>query len=162
MILFSLPCAANPLSLLGPKDADMSTPEKRLDCRIGVPPSAAQDNALPARAPDGTHIMRFDDGAATIRTPMSGQVDAMRDNQFFITRVGEGAPGKFESTLPLTALSNGVGTRLDETDRNTAVNVLLAESMATDAYKGIHNTRVNRDPPQRPAEMEGLPFTIVQ
>ncbi|SNR44463.1 transporter substrate-binding domain-containing protein [Paracoccus sediminis] len=161
-IQFSVPYAANQLSLVGPKDADLSTPETLSQYRIGVPRSAAQDTALTAIAPEGTNIMRFDDDAATIQALMSGQVDAVGGNQFYITRIEEGAPGKYENKMPLTALYNGVGTRLGEADWNQSVNAFLAEFMATDEYKGIYNTWMNMDPPQMPAEMEGVPFTIAQ
>ena len=40
-IQFSVPYAANQLSLVGPKEADMSTPEKLVDYRIGVPREGA-------------------------------------------------------------------------------------------------------------------------
>ena len=161
-IQFSVPYAANQMSVVGPKDADMSSADKLADYRIGVPRSAAQDTALTALAPEGTNIMRFDDDAATIQALMSGQVDAVGGNQFYITRIEQGAPGKYENKLPLTALYNGVGTRLGEADWNQAVNAFLTEFMATDEYKGIYNTWMNMDPPQMPAEMEGVSFAIAQ
>ena len=161
-IQFSVPYAANQMSVVGPKDADMSSADKLADYRIGVPRSAAQDTALTALVPEGTNIMRFDDDAATIQALMSGQVDAVGGNQFYITRIEQGAPGKYENKLPLTALYNGVGTRLGEADWNQAVNAFLTEFMATDEYKGIYNTWMNMDPPQMPAEMEGVSFAIAQ
>ena len=91
-IQFSVPYTANQMSVVGPKDADLSTPESLADYRIGVPRSAAQDTALTAMAPEGTNIMRFDDDAATIQALMSGQVDAVGGNQFYITRIEAGAP----------------------------------------------------------------------
>lgn len=161
-IQFSVPYAANQLSVVGPVDADLSSADKLVDYRIGVPRSAAQDNALTAMAPEGTNIMRFDDDAATIQALMSGQVDAVGGNQFYITRIEEGAPGKYENKLPLTALYNGVGTRTGEADWNSTVNAFLADFMATEDYKTIYNTWMNMDPPQMPTEMEGVPFAIAQ
>ncbi|WP_347138677.1 transporter substrate-binding domain-containing protein [Paracoccus sp. SSK6] len=161
-IQFSIPYAANQLSVVGPKDADLSTPESLANYRIGVPRSAAQDTALTALAPEGTNIMRFDDDAATIQALTSGQVDAVGGNQIYITRIKAGAPGKYENKMPLTALYNGVGTRLGEADWNSSVNTFLAEFMATDEFKGIYNKWMNMDPPQMPAEMEGVPFAIAQ
>ena len=64
--------------------------------------------------------------------------------------------------MPLTALYNGVGTRLGEADWNQTVNAFLTEFMATDEFKGIYNTWMKMDPPQLPAEMEGVPFAIAQ
>ncbi|WEF23036.1 transporter substrate-binding domain-containing protein [Paracoccus sp. S3-43] len=161
-IQFSVPYAANQLSVVGPKDADLSTPESLANVRIGVPRSAAQDTAVTAIAPSGTNIMRFDDDAATIQALMSGQVDAVGGNQFYISRIEEGAPGKYENKMPLTALYNGVGTRLGEADSNQTVNAFLTEFMATDDFKGIYNTWMHMDPPQLPAEMDGVPFAIAQ
>ncbi|WP_295042981.1 transporter substrate-binding domain-containing protein [uncultured Paracoccus sp.] len=161
-IQFSVPYAANQLSVLGPKDADMSTPETLSQYRIGVPRSAAQDTALTAIAPAGTNIMRFDDDAANIQALLSGQVDAVGGNQFYITRIEAGAPGKYETKLPLTALYNGVGTRMGEADWNQTVNTFLGEFMATEDFKGIYNTWMHMDPPELPAEMDGVPFTVAQ
>lgn len=161
-IQFSIPYAANQMSVVGPKDADLSTPESLANFRIGVPRSAAQDTALTAIAPAGTNIMRFDDDAATIQALMSGQVEAVGGNQFYITRIEAGAPGKYESKLPLTALYNGVGTRLGEADWNQTVNEFLTTFMTTDDFKGIYNTWMHMDPPRLPAEMEGVSFTIAQ
>lgn len=159
-IRFSIPYAANQMSVVGPKDADLSAPESLAGCLVNVPRSAAQDTALTALAPEGTNIMRLDDDAAAIQALMSGQVDAVGGNKFYINRIEGRAPGKFDNKMPLTALYNGVGTRLDEADRNQTVNAFLTEFIATAQFKGIYNTWMNMDPPPLPAEMEGVPFTI--
>ena len=42
------------------------------------------------------------------------------------------------------------------------MKAFLTDFMATDELKGIHNICMKMDSPQMPAEMEGVPFTIVQ
>ena len=113
------------------------------------------------RIAEGTTIMRFDD-EATIQALMPGQVDARGGNQVCITRIQEGASGKFENKTPPAAPDDGVGARLGEADWNQAANAFLTEFMAPQAFTGIHNARMKMDPPQLPTKMEGVPFTIVQ
>ncbi|MDT1061039.1 transporter substrate-binding domain-containing protein [Paracoccus sp. CPCC 101403] len=157
---YSVPYAANQISVVGPKDVDMSTPESLKGHVFGVPRAAAQDTALTALAPEGTEIRRFDDDAATIQALLSGQVEGVGGNQFYITRIEQAAPGKFENKLPLTALYNGVGTRLGEADWNESVNGFLTEFMKTDEFKAIYNKWMHMDPPELPASIEGVQFTV--
>lgn len=159
-IQYSQPYAANQISVVGPKDMDLSTPESLKGHVFGVPRAAAQDTALTKVAPEGTEIRRFDDDAATIQALISGQVDAVGGNQFYLTRIEPAAPGKFENKLKLTALYNGAGTRLGEADWNEAVNGFLAEFLKSDAYKAIYNKWMHMDPPEFPAAMDGIPYSV--
>ena len=157
---YSQPYAANQISVVGPKDMDLSTPESLAGHRFGVPRAAAQDTALTAVAPAGTEILRFDDDAATIQALLSGQVDAVGGNQFYMSRLEAAKPGAFANQLGLTALYNGVGTRLGEADWNESANAFLDAFMKSDEYKAIYNKWMHMDPPEFPAEMEGIPYTV--
>lgn len=158
-IQYSMPYAANQISVVGPIDMDLSTPESLAGHTFGVPRSAAQDTALTAVAPDGTNIMRFDDDAATIQALMSGQVEAVGGNQIYIQRLEAAAPGKFENKLPLTALYNGAGSRLGEADWNEALNAFLTEFRTSDEYKVIYQKWMQLTPPEFPAALEGVPYS---
>lgn len=161
-IQYSKPYAANQMSVVGPKDVDMSTPESLAGHVYGVPRAASQDTALTKVAPEGTEIRRFDDDAATIQALISGQVEAVGGNQFYIQRIEQAAPGKFENKLPLTRNYNGVGSRLTETDWNETLNTFLEGFMKTPEYAAVYNKWMLMDPPEFPASMEGIPYTVQQ
>ncbi|WP_347269036.1 transporter substrate-binding domain-containing protein [Paracoccus sp. (in: a-proteobacteria)] len=159
-IQFSIPYAANQLAVVGPADMDLSTAQSLGGHRIGVPRASAQDTALTAIAPSGTDILRFDDDAANIQALLSGQVEALGGNQFYIQRLEQAKPGQFKVQLPLTALYNGVGTRPGEKDWNEQVNAFLTEFMKTPEFAAIYNKWMHMDPPELPATMDGVPFTV--
>ncbi|MTH36530.1 transporter substrate-binding domain-containing protein [Paracoccus limosus] len=159
-IQYSQPYAANQMSVVGPVDMDLSAPEKLAGHVFGVPRAASQDTALTAVAPSGTEIRRFDDDAATIQALLSGQVEAVGGNQFYINRIETAAPGKYKVQLPLVEHYNGVGTRLGEQDWNQTVNAFLDEFMKSPEYKAIYNKWMNMDPPKYPATMEGISYSV--
>jgi len=160
-IQYSRPYAANQLSVVAPKDMAAASGEDLAGKRVGVPRAAAQDTALTAGAPDA-NIMRFDDDAATIQAMLSGQVDAVGGNQFYIQRLEEARPGVYENKMPLTVLYNGAGSRLGEADWNEALNAFLESHMASDAYKAAYDKWMHLTPPEFPAQMEGVPYSIAQ
>lgn len=160
-IQYSRPYAANQLSVLAPKDMAAATAEDLAGKRVGVPRAAAQDNALTAQAPDAD-ILRFDDDAATIQALLSDQVEAVGGNQIYIQRLEAARPGVYENKMPLNVLYNGAGSRLGETDWNEALNGFLESHMASDAYKASYDKWMQLAPPEFPAQMDGIPYTIAQ
>lgn len=161
-IQYSQPYAANQMSVVGPAELDLMTAESLSGHIFGVPRAATQDLVLTEMAPEGTEIRRFDDDAATIQALISGQVDAVGGNQFYITRLEEAAPGKFKVQLPLTRSYNGVGTRLGEADWNETLNGFFDEFLQTPEYKAIYAKWMQLDPPEFPASMDGIPYTVQQ
>ena len=157
---YSQPYAANQMSVVGPVDLDLSAPDKLPGHKYGVPRAASQDTALTAIAPAGTDILRFDDDAATIQALLSGQVDAVGANQFYLDRLEQAAPGRYKVQLELVRHYNGVGSRLGEKDWNESLNAFLDQFMQTDEYKAIYNKWMHMDPPDFPTEMEGIPYTV--
>ena len=160
-IQYSRPYAANQLSVLAPKDMAAATAEDLAGKRVGVPRASAQDNALTAAVPNA-EIMRFDDDAATIQALLSGQVDAVGGNQIYIQRLEAAKPGVYENKMPLTALYNGAGSRLGEADWNEALNSFLEAHMTSDAYKATYDKWMQLTPPEFPAQIDGIPYTIAQ
>lgn len=160
-IQYSRPYAANQLSVVAPKEMAAGTGEELAGKRVGVPRASAQDNALTAQAP-GANIMRFDDDAATIQAMLSGQVDAVGGNQIYIQRLEAARPGVYENKMPLNVLYNGAGSRLGETDWNEALNGFLESHMASDAYKAAYDKWMMLVPPEFPAEMDGVPYTVAK
>lgn len=159
-IQYSIPYAANQLSVVAPKTVKITTAADLSGQTIGVPRASAMDNSLTAIAPSGANILRFDDDAANIQALLSGQVEAVGANQFYLQRLETARPGVYENKLPLTALYNGAATRLGEKDWNDAVNAFLVEFMKSDEYKAIYQKWMKLDPPAFPESLPSIPFTV--
>lgn len=84
----------------------------------------------------------------------------MGGNQFYIQRIEARAPGRYENKIPLTALYNGAGSRLGEADWNGELNAFLAGFIQSPEYAEIYQRCMQLDPPEFPAEMEGVPFAV--
>lgn len=158
---YSIPYASNQLSVVAPKEMALKSPEQLADVRIGVPRSSAMDNAVTALAPEGADILRFDDDAANIQALLSGQVEVVGGNQFYLQRLETARPGVYENTIPLLALYNGVGSRLGEADWNAALNDFLATFLKTPEYAAIYQKWMHLDPPAFPESLPNIPFTVV-
>lgn len=159
-IQYSIPYAANQLSIVAPKDMTVAGPADLGGKAVGVPRASAMDTNFTAMAPGNVTIRRFDDDAANIQALLSGQVDAVGANQFYTQRLETAAPGKYENKFGIGALYNGAGTRQGEKDWNEAINAFLADFMKTDEYKAIYKKWLHLDPPEFPASLEGVPFTV--
>ena len=77
-------------------------------------------------------------------------------------RLEAARPGVYENKMPLTALYNGAGSRIGEADWNEALNGFLESHMASDAYKATYDKWMQLTPPEFPAQMDGIPYTIAQ
>lgn len=159
-IQYTQPYASNQISIVAAKDTKVTEAADLAPLNIGVPRAAAQDSAATAVAPAGTNIMRFDDDAATIQALLSGQVNAVGANQFYLQRLETARPGVYESKINLIALYNGAGTRMGEADWNQSINAFLTEFIASDEYKAIYDKWMHLPPPSFPASMEGIPYTV--
>lgn len=159
-IQYSIPYASNQLSLVAAKDTKIAGSADLAGLSIGVPRSSTQDKALTDIAPAGAEVLRFDDDAANIQALLSGQVQAVGANQFYLQRLEAAKPGAYENKFPLTALYNGVGTRLGEKDWNEALNAFLADFIKTPAYAAIYQKWMKLDPPTFPESLPDIPFTV--
>ena len=158
-IQYSKPYAGNQLTVVAPKDMKADTAEDLAGVKVGVPRSAAQDKALTEQAPKAD-IMRFDDDAATIQALLSGQVQAVGGNQIYIQRLEAAKPGVYENKMKLNVLYNGAGSRLGEKDWNEALNSFIDTYTKSDAYKDVYQQRMMLTPPEMPASMDGIPYTV--
>jgi polar amino acid transport system substrate-binding protein len=159
-VQFSKPYVANYITLTAPKatvvkaDADMGK------LVIGVPRSSVQDTQITQHAPAGTTIRRFDDDAATIQAMLSGQVDAVGGNMFYLQRLNAQKPGMFEDKLEFTRLYNGACGRLGDRELNTALNAFIDKITADGALAGPYQKWMGMAPPKFPAALDGIPFTV--
>ncbi len=159
-IQFSKPYAANDIVLVAPKSTAIKTAADMKNFVIGVARSSAQDTAVTKAAPEGTTIRRFDDDAATIQAMLSGQVQAVGANQFYPVRLNKAQPDTYERKLDFLRQYNGAGTRLGQKEWNEAVNAFIDKIKANGELAKIYQTWMGFAPPEFPASIEGVPFTV--
>jgi polar amino acid transport system substrate-binding protein len=157
-VQYSKPYVANSIYLVAPKTTAVKSDADLAKLVIGVPRSSVQDTEVTTHAPAGTTIRRFDNDAATIQAMLSGQVQAVGANVFYVKRLNEAAPGTYENKLEFKPLFNGACSRLDDKDLNTALNAFVDKiknngELANIQQKWMGGTMLNF-----PASVEGVPF----
>lgn len=158
-VQFSKPYVANIIGLVAAKTTVVKTNEDMGKLVIGVPQSSIQDTQVTKNAPASTTIRRFADDAATIQALVSGQVQAVGGNMFYVDRLNQAQAGTYENKLEFQRLYNGACTRLGETEINAAVNAFIDKIKANGELKTIYNKWIKLDPPEFPASLDGIPFT---
>lgn len=158
-VQFSKPYVANIIGLVAAKSTVVKTNEDMGKLVIGVPQSSIQDTQVTKNAPATTTIRRFADDAATIQALVSGQVQAVGGNMFYVDRLNQAQPGTYENKLEFQRLYNGACTRLGETEINAAVNAFIDKIKTNGELKTIYNKWLKLDPPEFPASLDGIPFT---
>lgn len=159
-VQFSKPYVANVISLVAAKTAAIKANADMKNFVIGVPRASSQDGQVTKNAPEGTTIRRFDDDAATIQALLSGQVDAVGGNMFYVQRLDEAKPGMFENKLEFGRLYNGACTRLGDKDLNTTVNAFIDQIIANGDLAKPYRKWMHMEPPPFPTSVEGVPFTV--
>ena len=129
-VQFSKPYVANAIVLIGPKNAEIKTNADMAKFTIGVAKGAAQDTQVTKNAPAGTTIRRYDGDAPSVQALVSGQVQAIGGNIFYMDRVEKARPGEFENKLEFQKLYNGACTRLGEKEMNASLNAFIDEIRA--------------------------------
>ena len=158
-VQFSKPYVANIITLVAAKTANVKTNADMKALTIGVPRASVQDAQITKNAPEGTTIRRFDDDAATIQALVSGQVDAVGGNMFYVERLGQAKPGMFENKLEFTRLFNGACTRLGDKELNAAANTFIDQIRTNGVLKNAYTTWMKQEPPASfPDAVEGVPF----
>lgn len=159
-VQYSVPHAGNDITLVAPKTAKIAGPEDWHGLKIGVPRSSVVDTAATKLAPADAEIYRFDDDSANIQALLSGQVDAVGANQFYVQRLNDAKPGVYEDKMKLQVFFNGVGTRLGEKDWNEAINTFLVAYRQTPEYAAAYEKWLHRKAPNYPETLDGIPFYI--
>lgn len=161
-VQFSQPYAENTLFVTAAKSTDLPDLAALADKSVGVPRSTPMDTILTAEAPSETTIQRFDDDAANIQALVSGQVEAVGSNQFYIQRLEAARPGEFENKFPIGALYQGIASRLGESDWNAAANEFLDSFTASDGFDAAYAEWLQVPVPQLPDAIDGVSFTVAQ
>ncbi|MBP2448807.1 transporter substrate-binding domain-containing protein [Rhizobium leguminosarum] len=159
-VQFSKPYVANAIVLIGPKSAEIKTNADMAKFSVGVAKGAAQDTQVTKNAPEGTTIRRYDGDAASVQSLVSGQVDTLGGNIFYMDRVEKARPGEFENKLEFQKLYNGACTRLGEKEINAALNTFIDKIKANGELKTVYDKWMKVPVPQFPEKLEGIPFAV--
>ena len=158
-VQYSKPYVANIITLVAPKATVIKTNADMGKVAIGVPRASVQDTQITKNAPEGTTIRRFDDDAATIQALVSGQVQAVGGNMFYVQRLNQAKPDTYEDKLEFTRLYNGACTRLGEKEINASVNAFIDQIKSNGELAKIHEKWMKLPLPSSfPETMEGVPF----
>jgi polar amino acid transport system substrate-binding protein len=158
-VQFSKPYVANTIVLIGPKNAEIKKNEDMGKFTIGVAKGAAQDTQVTKNAPAGTTIRRFDGDAPSIQALVSGQVQALGGNIFYMQRIEQARPGEFENKLDFQNLYNGACTRLGEKEINAAINTFIDKIKANGELQKIYDKWMKVPVHKFPDSLEGITFT---
>lgn len=156
---YSKPYAANVMQVLGKKSMKIAGPSDLTDVPLGVPKASTQEIVLTEMAPKAK-FLRFDDDSSTIQALLSGQVDAVGANQFYLARVEELRPGVYENKFPIKTNYNGAGTILGDKAWNETVNKFLDQINSNGKLAELYRKWMKLDPPAWPASLEGIPFAV--
>lgn len=159
-VQYSKPYVANAISLVAAKSTEIKTNSDMKNFVIGVPRSSAQDTQVTKNAPEGTTIRRFDDDAATQQALLSGQVQAVGANIFYVTRLNQSKPDGFEDKLEFSRLYNGACCRLGDKVMNEALNSFIDKVRADGELNKVIEKWLHRPMPDFPASVDGVPFTV--
>ncbi|MBY3277884.1 transporter substrate-binding domain-containing protein [Rhizobium laguerreae] len=157
-VQFSKPYVANAIVLIGPKSAEIKTNADMAKFTVGVAKGAAQDTQVTKNAPAGTTIRRYDGDAPSVQALVSGQVETLGGNIFYMDRVEKARPGEFENKLEFQKLYNGACTRLGEKEINAALNTFIDEIKANGELKAVYDKWMKVPVPEFPETLEGIPF----
>lgn len=159
-VQFSEPYVANIIELVGPKSATIKTPADMKNFVIGVPTGSTQDIDITKEAPAGTVIRRFNDDAATIQALISGQVQAVGGNMFYLQTIDKAKPGVYENKLEFTRLYNGACTKLGDKALNATANAFIEKIKANGVLAKAYQKWMGMKPPVFPKSVPGIPFTV--
>ncbi|MGO6672647.1 transporter substrate-binding domain-containing protein [Rhizobium leguminosarum] len=157
-VQFSKPYVANAIVLIGPKSAEIKKNDDMAKFTVGVAKGAAQDTQVTKNAPPSTTIRRYDGDAASVQALVSGQVETLGGNIFYMDRVEKARPGEFENKLEFQKLYNGACTRLGEKEINAALNTFIDKIKANGELKTVYDKWMKVPVPEFPEKLEGIPF----
>ncbi|MGO6814347.1 transporter substrate-binding domain-containing protein [Rhizobium leguminosarum] len=157
-VQFSKPYVANAIVLIGPKKAEIKTNADMAKFTVGVAKGAAQDTQVTKNAPPSTTIRRYDGDAASVQALVSGQVETLGGNIFYMDRLEKARPGEFENKLEFQKLYNGACTRLGEKEINAALNTFIDKIKANGELKAVYDKWMKVPVPEFPETLEGIPF----
>jgi polar amino acid transport system substrate-binding protein len=160
VVQFSKPYVANTIVLIGKKTDTIKTNEDMGKFTIGVAKGAAQDTQVTKNAPASTTIRRYDGDAPSIQALVSGQVQALGGNIFYIQRIEQARPGEFENKLEFQNLYNGACTRQGEKEINAAINAFIDKIKANGELQKVYDKWMKVPVHKFPDSLDGITFTV--
>ena len=159
-VQFSKPYVANIILLIAPKSVEIKSNADMAKLKsIGVARAAAQDTQVTKNAPPGTNILRFDGDAASIQALVSGQVEGLGGNMFYIDRLNQAKPGFWENKVEFQRIYNGACTRLHEPEINASINSFIDKIKANGELGKAHQKWMKLPLPEKfPDSIEGVSF----
>jgi len=157
-VQYSKPYIGNFIYLVAAKSTPIKTNEDMGKYSIGVPRSSQQDTDVTKNAPAGTNILRFDNDATTIQAMLSGQVQAIGGNMFYVKRLNDTKPDTYENKLQFTQLYNGACSRLGEKELNASLNAFVDKIRANGELAKIQQKWTGSSMTNFPDKVEGVPF----
>lgn len=159
-VMFANPHGALSIVIAGAQRVQIRNAADLAGKRIGLTRATLEEATVPGIAPQGTNIVFFDDIAATIQAMLSGQVEAVGGNMFYVQRLNAVKPGMFEDKIEFTRLHNGACSRLGDREMNAALNDFLGKALAAGQLDAPYQKWFNMKPPSFPSSVEGVPFTV--
>ena len=96
----------------------------------------------------------------TIQALISGRVQAIGGNMFYLERLEAVKPGLFENKLEFTRLHNGACTKLGDKEFNAALNVFIDKIRANGDLAKAYAKWMKVPVPKFATSVEGVPFTV--
>lgn len=158
-VQFSQPYAPNLTILVAAKKTPITGLADLAKVKVGVPRGSIVDTQISKEAPAGTNILRLEDDAAVIQALLSGQVQAVGANLFYLQRLNESQPGVFENKFVLKALYQGAATRKGDKAWNAYLNTVIEKARATGELARIYKKWTSVDMAELPKSIAGVPFT---
>jgi polar amino acid transport system substrate-binding protein len=158
-VQFSHPYAPNETIVVAAKSTPATSMSDLGKMTVGVPRGAIMDTQLTQRAPSGTNILRFDDDSANLQALLSGQVQALGANLFYVSRLNEQKHGVFEKKFVLAALYQGAASRLGDKTWNAYLNAFVEKNKNNGALAAIYKKWTGLEMSELPKSIEGVPFT---
>ena len=159
-VQFSEPYAPNETIVVAAKTTLAAGLPDLAKLTVGVPRGAIMDTQLTQRVPPGTRMLRFDDDSANLQALLSGQVDAVGGNLLYLSRLGGMRPGVFEKKFVISALYQGMASRLGDKAWNAYLNVAIEKAKASGAISAIYKKWTGLEMPELPMAIEGVPYTV--
>ncbi len=110
------------------------------------------------KSPAGTNILRFDGDALSIQALISGQVQGLGGNMFYIDRLNDAKPGFWENKIEFQRIYNGACTRPGEKEINASLNAFLDQIKANGELAKAHEKWLKLPLPTMPDSVEGVSF----
>jgi polar amino acid transport system substrate-binding protein len=156
---YSQPYAEDTMPLIAKKGAGYEGFADLEGVVVGVPKGSSQETTMTANAPGAT-LRSFDDDSANIQALLSGQVEAIGGNQFYMKRINERSPDVFEEQFVMSSNYKGAGTRQGEKEWNAEINAFLDDLKADGTLQELYQKWFGLDLPAFDQPVEGVSYTV--